>query len=151
MPIGPQSGAAIGIWVRGLLVLVALGMIAGFGLARSLTPDPKGLGTHQQLGFPPCFFRVAFGVTCPSCGGTTSFAHYVRGEWAESIQANTACFFLAISCTFLIPWSLASAWFGRTLGMQRPELWLIGWMSLIMGLAVINWIIHMLRSNSLTL
>jgi len=47
-------------------------------VARWLTPDASGVGTHVQLGLPPCGFLAATGVPCPSCGLTTAFAHMVR-------------------------------------------------------------------------
>lgn len=45
---------------------------------RLLTPSSSGVGTHQQLGFPPCLFLHFTGVPCPNCGLTTSFAHAAR-------------------------------------------------------------------------
>ena len=32
------------------------------------------MGTHQQLGLPPCNFVTLTGYPCPACGMTTSFA-----------------------------------------------------------------------------
>ncbi len=42
--------------VRLALALVALGWAAIFVIAWLLKPDPRGLGTHEQLGLPPCPF-----------------------------------------------------------------------------------------------
>lgn len=49
-----------------------------------LTPDPRGYGTHEQLGFPSCSLAEAFHFPCPTCGLTTSFAH--MGDFAP-VQA----------------------------------------------------------------
>ncbi len=69
-------------------------------VAARLTPDPAGLGTHQQLGFPPCAFRAVWGVRCPACGMTTSWAYFVRGQIVSSAQANPAGAMLAVlTCT----------------------------------------------------
>jgi hypothetical protein len=74
-----------------------------FGVAWSLTPDPRGLGTHQQLGLPPCSLRLLTGRLCPSCGATTAFAHFVRGEWSSGFRANPAAFLLAGLCALQLP------------------------------------------------
>ncbi len=57
-------------------------------IATQLRPAVAGLGTHQQLGLPPCTVRVLWGVRCPACGMTTSWAHLVRGQLVQSIQSN---------------------------------------------------------------
>ena len=58
------------------------------GIARTLTPDPSGVGTHVQLGLPRCFFLRSTGLPCPACGLTTAFAHMARGEAAQAASAN---------------------------------------------------------------
>jgi hypothetical protein len=57
-------------------------------VARWLRPDPRGFGTHTQLGLPPCGFFALTGVPCPACGLTTSFAHLMHGELALALHAN---------------------------------------------------------------
>ena len=66
-------------------ILIGYGL-AGFGLAGRLSPDPRGYGTHQQLGLPGCTFQMLTQWPCPSCGGTTAFAHFVRGQWPSAIN-----------------------------------------------------------------
>lgn len=59
------------------------------GLAAVTVPAESGLGTHTQLGLPPCLWSGIFGTDrCPSCGLTTGFAHLVRGNWREAVSAN---------------------------------------------------------------
>src|SRR5687768_15883893 len=41
-------------------------------VASMLQPDSRGMGTHEQLGMPPCTFLFLTGIRCPSCGMTTS-------------------------------------------------------------------------------
>src|ERR1700742_4113164 len=83
---------------RVLLLLWGLFLCSGFLLARWLEPDPRGFGTHQRMGFPPCTFRVMTGFPCPSCGMTTCFAHYTRGQWQQALDANAAGGVLAVVC-----------------------------------------------------
>jgi hypothetical protein len=70
------------------MLLGALVALAPLALAARLSPDPTGLGTHQQLGLPPCSSRLLWDMRCPACGMTTSWAHLVRGEVLESVRAN---------------------------------------------------------------
>lgn len=107
-------------WARTVLVGIAVFLSAGFGLARSLEPDPRGYGTHQRLGLPECTIQSWFGRPCPGCGMTTSFAHFVRGNWRASAQANPAGLWMAAGCLALIPWCVVSAIRGRWWGVDDP-------------------------------
>ncbi|TWU32926.1 DUF2752 domain-containing protein [Novipirellula artificiosorum] len=82
---------------RILAVLVAAMPLSLLITASQLHPDPDGLGTHQQLGFPPCTSRVLFGVRCPSCGMTTSWAYFMHGQWYASASTNLGGFLLAFA------------------------------------------------------
>ena len=120
-------------------------LVGGFLFAATIEPDPRGYGTHQRLGLPPCSLRLIFDVPCPSCGGTTCFTLFVRGRWAEALAANAAAFGLALFSAVLIPWSLCSAALGRTWRVNRPDL-LISWClglfcvtSILQWLTVIAW------------
>lgn len=110
------------------LLAAALGMIGVLGVARVLRPDPKGFGTHQQLGMLPCSFRAITGLGCPSCGMTTAFSWFVRGRLAESWGANPAGCLLAATCLTLVPWMLLGAASGRAWGVRSLDasfLWLV--------------------------
>jgi hypothetical protein len=118
--------------------------IGGFFVAARLEPDLRGLGTHQQLGFPPCTVREAFGVPCPSCGMTTSFAHFVRGQFLQAAQANAAGLLLAVFCAVQIPWSLTIAITGRY-GFVYSLSEILLWVLLTVTLAgLIQWAIRLL-------
>jgi hypothetical protein len=69
--------------------------------------------THLQLGLSECPFKLVTGKPCMSCGMTTSFALFVRGDLWHSLRANWAGTLLATFCLMLIPYSLAGAWRGR--------------------------------------
>ncbi len=119
-PLGRKSRVALVAWM--------LFLLSGFSLARSLKPDPRGFGTHQRLGLPACSFRMMFTIPCPSCGMTTSFAHFTRGQFRESAGANFAGLLLAIVCAIQIPWCVASAWRGRLWKVSQPNvvaMWLL--------------------------
>jgi hypothetical protein len=57
---------------------------AMLALGRWLEPSPLGLGTHAQLGFPPCLFLKFTGIPCPNCGLTTSFTHAARLQFIQA-------------------------------------------------------------------
>lgn len=74
--------------------VVALVVAAGIGLvlllAFLLTPDPRGMGTHEQLGFAPCMTEYLFGIPCPMCGMTTSFAEMAHGHILRAFVVQPA-------------------------------------------------------------
>jgi hypothetical protein len=74
----------VGIFGRTLALLTALLCLAPLVAAAWVTPDPSGLGTHTQLGLAACGFQRAFGIPCPTCGMTTSWAWFARGNWLAS-------------------------------------------------------------------
>lgn len=92
-------------FARFVAAVLLLSIVVVFGIAMQLTPSPTGLGTHQSLGrllgeadWPPCTSVVVFGLPCPTCGMTTSFAHFVRGQWFASFHVQPAGFILAMGC-----------------------------------------------------
>lgn len=110
----------IGSFGRAILFGMTLLLISSFGVALLLNPDPRGFGTHQQLGLPPCTFRLLFGYPCPGCGMTTCFAHFVRGQFREAVRANLVGTILASVSALLIPWSLWSLYRGRLWMVSDP-------------------------------
>jgi hypothetical protein len=82
--------------------LVALGVgVMAMGLlvvAGGINPDPRGVGTHEQLGMAPCTFMAVFGLPCPSCGYTTSFSLFAHFRWAGSAYNQPMGFLLAVMC-----------------------------------------------------
>lgn len=103
MPIFARLAAGIlGCGLAGLLFLAA-----------TLTPDPSGQGTHQQLGLPPCTFTALYNMRCPSCGMTTSWSHVMHGELFSAAQANVGGMLLAFCSLAGAPWLLWTAVRGR--------------------------------------
>ena len=124
---------------RVLCVLFAGTLAAVLATAATVTPDPRGYGTHQKLGLPPCGFHLMFNVPCPSCGSTTSFAHFVRGQWPSAVRANPAAFLLAATASISIPWLLAGAAIGRLWRIEDPFRVLAGLACAIVIVALLHW------------
>lgn len=70
---------------------VSLTLASGASLAAlaMLDPDPRGYGTHEQLGFLDSCPAARSGE-CPSCGLLTSVVHGVRGNVVESMKTHGA-------------------------------------------------------------
>lgn len=92
---------------------VAFAALAVLITAFRLHPDPRDLGTHRQLGLPPCGFYVMTGLPCPTCGMTTAFALAVRGQVVHSIQAQAAGFVLALATAVVAGLGLFTMFTGR--------------------------------------
>ena len=98
----PTSHAALHTWERMLLGSAAVLLSALLITAACLTPDVSGVGTHEQLGFAPCSSIVWWGVPCPSCGMTTSWAYLVRGRLSAAIAANAGGTVLALAAAISV-------------------------------------------------
>ncbi len=107
------------------LTLVVLGLW--------ITPDPRGFGTHEQLGMPPCHFLAWTGIPCPGCGVTTSVALAVHGEFAASFWNQpfglVTALLVPIAAAIAIVQHARGRDLGETLRALRP-----GWLAI--GLAV---------------
>jgi hypothetical protein len=75
---------------------LAAGLGAVLLVAIGLEPDPRGMGTHEGLGLPPCGFVTITGLPCPTCGMTTAFSHAVRGELLQALRVQLAGLVAAI-------------------------------------------------------
>ena len=101
--------------------IVVISAACGLGIAAILSPDPSGLGTHQQLGLPPCSARLLLGIRCPACGMTTSWSHFMRGQWVQSIQANLAGFMLALYSAGAIGLGASVVWKGKVPSLRLQK------------------------------
>lgn len=132
--------------VRGVLVGLALGMMLVFGIALWLDPyqadvAQRKIGTHQQLGLPPCSFVKLTGYPCPACGMTTSFALLVRGDILNSLRANWVGSLLALMGLLFIPWSLVSVCKRRTIFIRSLERTFTVLVVVFMVLLLLRWAI----------
>jgi hypothetical protein len=113
-------------WVRIVLVLMSVGLIGVFSLAVWLNPydghgKPRLMGTHMEMGLPPCTFYEVTGMPCPSCGMTTSFSLLMHGDMVNSLRANAVGTLFAVFCLVLIPWNLVCAFRSRLYWIRSLE------------------------------
>ena len=125
------------------MALSALALVAVLGVACRLTPDPRGFGTHTQLGLAPCAFKVITGTACPTCGMTTSFAWFARGRLGRSWRANPAGALLAPVCLVMVPWLLTGAARGRPVGSRSVEGPVLVVVSAAVALSLLFWTIRL--------
>lgn len=87
--------------VAGLVALACAGVLT---IAWWLKPAAGGLGTHQQLGLPPCAWKAMWGFPCVTCGMTTAFSHAAHGDLIASFRVQPMGCILAV-LTSVICWT----------------------------------------------
>jgi hypothetical protein len=91
---------------------VGSGLVVGAGV--SLRPDPRGHGTHEQLGLPPCLTASVFGYPCPLCGFTTALANMARLRVGDALFACPFGALVFVGACAVLAWTLVA------LGTRRP-------------------------------
>ena len=84
-------------FTRATAALILAGCVSLFAIAARLEPAAGGIGTHEQLGLPPCGMAMIWGLPCPTCGMTTAFAYAARGQFAAAFHAQPAGLTLALA------------------------------------------------------
>jgi hypothetical protein len=129
-----------------VLVVATIGLAGLFGLASKLKPDPRGFGTHEQIGLRSCMFRTVTGRPCPTCGMTTAYAWLVRGRLDRSWRSNPAGCVLALFSVPLMVWLGLMAAANRPIGsasLSRPLFLLL---FAAVALSVASWLIRLIVS-----
>lgn len=127
-------------WSCAATALLAATMLA---VALWLAPEPRGIGTHEQLGLPPCRFVTAWQIRCPSCGMTTAWAHAVRGQMAQALAANVGGTLLAWAAMAAVPWTLAAACTGRWLLIPGRWSWLLAGSAVVLVITLADWLVRL--------
>ncbi len=85
----------------------ALGLV--FVVAWWVNPNPSGLGSHMQLGLPPCNLERFVGIPCPFCGMTTAFSLMMRGDFGLAfwVQPAGAGLFVVALTGFILSMGIA--------------------------------------------
>ncbi len=113
--------------------------------ATQVTPAPEGMGTHQQLGLPPCGFLVVTGIPCPGCGLTTSFAHMVRGQFSGATFANPFGVMLFLVTFFTIPVAAIGLYKGSPVLDTLERLHAEKWAILLSITSILVWVVRVAR------
>jgi hypothetical protein len=122
-----------------LAAIVGLVLAAPVVVAMRLDPDPRGWGTHEQLGLATCRIRLWTGRPCPTCGMTTSWAYAVRGDAQAAVAANLGGTLLLVGAIAAAACAFATAAAGRQLLRRPPARWVLaigaGWLAV----TLIDW------------
>lgn len=143
-PYAPCGGARDdqhrAVWLNrasGALVALACGALLAVGAG--LRPDLSGIGTHEQMGLPPCGFFVATGWPCVTCGVTTAFAEAVHGRLLGALRVQPMGAALAVAVAVGLAaglWGAATGrpWWGPFAELCRPG---VGWV--FFAMVMLSW------------
>jgi hypothetical protein len=141
-PPAEVAGEPLRPWVRSMLAALGLVLVTLLITAACLTPSRRGMGTHQQLGLPPCSMVQILGLRCPACGMTTSWAYLLDGQVFSSLRANAGGTLLGLTALMLAPWSLLTALRGRWFWVApRDEVLLVVSVT-IAAVTVVDWVVR---------
>lgn len=114
-------------------------LLAWLLVGATLTPDPSGMGTHRQMGLPPCGWIVAFGKPCPTCGMTTSFTNAVHGHFLASFEGQPFATLLALAVSAGFWGCVYAACTGLAMGRVYAFLLRPRWVWAMLALLLVAW------------
>jgi hypothetical protein len=121
---------------HGLVLLLACALpVALYVVGRWLDPDPRGWGTHEQLGFRPCYPMARWNVPCPGCGVTTALALAAHGEPLAALRTQPFGPVLGAVTLLFALWALLQHVRGRDVVAELPRL---PWRAILKTLATLG-------------
>ena len=112
-------------------------------VARLLTPEAGGYGTHEQLFLLPCLFRWLTGLPCPFCGMTTAFALMADGRVVAAFNIH-----ILGPAAYLATWAVLVA---AIVGLVRDGMLLPRWLFSEQGgrvmvvILLVGWAVNLAR------
>jgi hypothetical protein len=125
------------------LVLIGAMSLGLLSVAAALRPNDRGWGTHQQLGLPACTIQQLYGWRCPTCGMTTAWAHFVRGDWIAALSCNVGGTLLALACAVAVPWTIGTAIRGDWIWLRPTDNRTLGFCVSILTVTVGDWLVRL--------
>jgi hypothetical protein len=123
-----------------LIALALAGLVALLVLGLFVKPDPRGYGTHEQLGLPSCKPMEWWGIPCPGCGVTTSVALAARGHLWASIHNQPFGFLVACGIPLFAIWCAAHHFRGRDLHTELKRMKLLWWGAIVATVMLFGWV-----------
>lgn len=116
--------------------------VAGLGvlmMARSLTADPRGLGTHEQLGLGVCQWYSETGRPCITCGVTTAFVLTAQGHLLAGLATQPFGAALGMALGVMVVAAAYGAWRGVSLRPAMARLWQASVGVAVAALVLLSW------------
>jgi hypothetical protein len=143
-PFAGTKSAELSRRSRFLAAIAGAGLLAALLLASQLRPDPRGRGTHEQLGLPPCTFTWLFDRPCPACGMTTSWSLAMHGRLSDAVRTHASGTLLAAVALVAGLATIGVAARGRTWSWLPGETAVALVALVLAGLVLVEWILRLL-------
>jgi hypothetical protein len=143
-PLAGTKSAELSRRSRFLAALAGAGLLAALLLASQLRPDPRGRGTHEQLGLPPCTFVFLFDRPCPACGMTTAWSLVMHGRFADATRTHASGTLLAAAALVAGLAAAGVAARGRRPAWVPGETVVAGAAVGLAALVLVEWMIRLL-------
>ena len=124
-------------------MLLALSPLVLVGLAVAglwVEPDPRGFGTHERLGMPPCLPMELWNVPCPGCGVTTALVLAAHGSLLGSLRAQPFGLIVAMALLAFSVWAPLAHLRGRDLWHDLVVVRLPRLGPVLAALLVLSWL-----------
>jgi hypothetical protein len=121
-------------------LVVTLASLAILVVAALVTPNPRGVGTHKQLGLTACGFYERTGYPCPTCGMTTAFAHMVRGRIWNAFAVQPAGALAALLCAFTFLTGTYVTFTGKSLDQYTSRLNVLRVLLIVALVVLASWL-----------
>lgn len=125
-------------WKRLFYLGLSVGILILLIIASRLEPNASGMGTHQQLGLPPCSMVFLYGIRCPACGMTTSWAHFTHGDIRAALDASVGGTLLAMFGLISVPTAAWKSFRGGPLS-NRAAWTMAVLLMLLLAITLIDW------------
>lgn len=125
------------------IVVLACGSV--LAVAGWLEPAEAGVGTHTQLGLPPCSWNVTMNLPCPTCGYTTAFTNVAHGEYAAAFAGQPSGALLAFATAVFFVGGLVVLVTGAPLGGLLCRFWTMKVTWVVLGMMILGWGYNILR------
>jgi Protein of unknown function (DUF2752) len=139
-------------WVGRLVAgVIAAACLLVLITAARLTPDPRGMGTHLQLGMDRCGMLVSTNVPCITCGMTTSYSYLAQGQVTQSLLSQPAGTVFAVLTMMAVWVGTYMAVTGRPSARMIDRVPVTRGLFVLLGIALAGWaykIVSVLRTTA---